>query len=361
MPYSESILSSIRAIKRKSGKRLRVVAEYDDDIFNVSPWNEKYNVFGVKDISVTYKTKRDIDKINQALELSNQNKWTRKHENPDGSMTYDMWRAGFGDFNPEVNLVKQKAAKSIIEEVDLLTVTTPQLAVQLRKYRPIGKIAVLPNLVDYERFLPMKEPEKGTFTIGWQGGSAHFADLAMWKEPLIEFAKKYPDVRYRFMGVGFQSVFNEINERVVWLPWHGDINTYPLHVRDLKCHVALAPVVDDGFNRGKSPIKWEEMAAMRVPVIASNVICYKDFIEHGKDGYIARPDEVFQYLEELRDPIRREAMAQIAYQRVYKRFSLQENATMYWSALQDLVFGPSIKSADNIRKFKPIELEIGVN
>ena len=357
MPYSESILSSIRAIKRKSGKRLRVVAEYDDDIFNVSPWNEKYNVFGVNEVRVTYSTPKDIEKLDASLSTA---PWRGRTQNKDGSVTYDMWINGKGDFDIKTNLAKQNAAKSIIEEVDLLTVTTQQLAAQMRKYRPMGKIAVLPNLVDFDRFLPMKEPEKGTFTVGWQGGSAHYADLCLWKEPLIEFAKKYPDVRYRFMGIQWNNVFEEIKDRVTWLAWHGDIVTYPLYVRDLRCHVALAPLVKDGFNTGKSPLKWEEMSAMKVPCICSPT-CYKPFIEYGKDGYISDPDELVKHLEALRDPVKREFMAETAYRRVKERFSLEKNAMQYWNALQDLVFGVEIKGADNIRKFKPLELEIGVN
>lgn len=354
MPYSESVLQSVRTMKRMNkGKRKFVVAEYDDWIFGVSPWNPKYDVFGTSDVEVTYSNPKDID----ALKKANENlKGFTYRENKDGSVTFDMWKSGYGNFDPEKNLLRHKAAQSIINEVDLVTTTTHQLAKQLRKYRPEGKIAVLPNLVDFNRFLPMKKIDDGKIRIGWQGGGAHFHDLTMVAPELIEFAKKHPEVLYVFQGVEYSAVFEEIKDRVTWKPWHSDIYTYPLSVRDLAIDIAICPLTNDPFNTGKSPIKYEEMSSMKVPCVCSPVV-YGDYIEYGKDGYIANKGEWGNCLEELMDPKKRSLVGECAYNRVKKRFGI-ENAKIYWAALQDMVFNSdSYSNSDrNILKYKGIEL-----
>jgi glycosyltransferase involved in cell wall biosynthesis len=130
-------------------------------------------------------------------------------------------------------------------------------------------------------------------------------------------------------------IFNEIKDRVKWLPWHSDINTYPLSLRELSGDIAICPLTDDIFNNGKSPLKWEEMSAMKVPCVCSPTV-YGNFIEHGKTGFIARQGEWEACLEKLLDPDLRQQIGQNAYNSVKREFSLN-NATMYWSALQDLL------------------------
>ena len=357
MPYSEMMRDAVRAIHKnnqiKGRRKRKVVAEFDDYIFGVSPWNDKYDNFGTNEMSVTYSRPEDIE----AIKSSGLKEWQKEVKNPDGSSTFTMWKDGKDGFDIQRNLAKLKAASEIISEVDLLTTTTEQLAVQLRKYRPVGKIAVLPNLIDFDRYLPMKKSD--TFTIGYQGGSAHFADLALISSEIVEFMKKYPETKLRIAGIQFTSLFKEVADRVTWIPWHGDIETYPLTVRDLACDVAICPLVKDSFNMAKSPLKWEEMSAMRVPCICSPVV-YDKFIEHGKDGLIAREGEWVKCLEELmNNPVKRELMAELAYKRVKSRYGL-ENAKMLWTAFQDLVFGKDTGTKDNIFKFKP-ETELVFN
>jgi len=334
----------IKMIVNRKDKDKIIVADYDDDLFNVGPWSPAYSIIGTKEVGDLCLSKEQVDDLMPTLREEDKQLFRM---NPDGSAIVYMWKdkhesflwkntwAKSGFFNIADNLSRVKNAQNIMKEADLLTVTTPQLADEFKKYRPQGKIAVLPNLVDFDRFLPMKKINDGKLRIVWQGGPTHYLDLSMLKQELISFARKHPEVEYIFQGTKFPAIFHEIKDRVKWLPWHSDINTYPLSLRELSGDIAICPLTDDIFNNGKSPLKWEEMSAMKVPCVCSPTV-YGNFIEHGKTGFIARQGEWEACLEKLLDPDLRQQIGQNAYNSVKREFSLN-NATMYWSALQDLL------------------------
>jgi len=342
-PYSESEYKLIKAIMGRKDKDQITVADYDDDPFNVGPWNPAYDKFGTKEVGDLHLDKEQVDVLMPRLE--------EKHRdllqmNPDGSAIVHIWKDKHENFiwkgksekpiyfDIEDNLIRLKRVQNIMREVDLLTAATLQLANELRKYRPEGKITVMPNLIDFERHLPMKKINDGKLRIVWQGGSSHYIDLTMVKNELISFAKEHPEIEYVFQGAKFPAIFHEIKDRVKWIPWHEDINTYPLSLRELSGDIAICPLTEDAFNYGKSPLKWEEMSAMKVPCVCSPTV-YGNFIEHGKTGFIARQGEWGTYLGKLLEPDLREMIGQNAYDEVKTKFSL-ENAAMYWSAIEDL-------------------------
>ena len=166
-PWSEGILESIKLIRKgdKFKKRV-VVAEFDDDLFSVSPWNEKYYLFGTQPVTITYHDKANIDRITEAIKG---HPWIKTKMVGPESMEVTMWRDGHGGLDIEANLAKKKATESILKEVDLVTCTTQELGKRFRKIRKKGDIAVLPNLVDFDRWLPMKEHSSDEIRIGWQG------------------------------------------------------------------------------------------------------------------------------------------------------------------------------------------------
>ena len=353
-PWSEGILDAIQLIKegKKYGRDKKVVVEFDDDLFNVSPWNEKYHMFGVEEAEI-----RLDDKGSQERFLSEHDKddWVRKRWNKDGSLTVDMWRDGHSGLNIEENLRKHKATKMIASIADLVTVTTDELAKKFRKHRPTGPLAVLPNFVDFDRWLPMKKNETDEIRIGWQGGSAHFADLHMIMDDLIKISEKYPKVKFCFMGIQYDSLMEKMKDKIEWFAWHGDVATYPLVVRDMKLDIGLCPLVDDSFNRGKSNLKWVEYSAMGIPSVVSPTV-YQNEIKHGKTGLIARKGEWFKYIEELiLDKDKRQDIASRANQRVRNNYNAN-SSHIWWDVLDDL-FGSDIKRSKlNLKKVEVIKV-----
>lgn len=339
-PFSTLVRDAIKTLKLggKHGKKTKVVVEFDDDLFNVNHWNEKYSLFGTQEIKFTYCDKQSIDNLLN----SKKEDWINPIKNEDGSVTFNVWKDGEAGFDIKRNFFNAMATQEVIAMADLVTVTTQELGKEYRKYRPKGAIAVMPNMIDFKRWLPMKENDTDEIRIGWQGGSAHFGDLLMIADDLIKISEKYKNVKFVFMGIQYDALMNQLGDRVEWHPWHGDIATYPLIVRDLKLDIGLCPIEDTKFNRGKSPLKWEEYSAMKIPSVVSNTV-YGHEVSHGKTGMIAsNKGDWFKYIEQLilDEPLRKE-MAQKAYDRVNYKFNLN-NAQMYWDCLTDLVGKPKL-------------------
>lgn len=331
-PNTEEVSSIVKRIIGLKTRRPKVVADYDDNLFNVSPWNAAYKDFGTKDFDVSYSEK---ELVKELMSVVKEELKSLIKINPDGSATITMWKDKTCGFYIEDNLKRIKALQSIIEDADLITVTTQELSNEIRNHGPQGKIAIFPNLIDIARFRPMKKKNDGKLRIVWHGSTSHYQDLRMVSLELTTFAINHPEVVYLIKGVKFPGFFNEIKDRVTWLPWDSDIDAYFLSLSELSADIAICPLVDNEFNHAKSPLKWEEMSAMKVPCVCSPPV-YSNFVEHGKTGLLAGDGQWGACLEELLDPAKREQIGQNAFDEVKKRFSI-EKAASFWKTLEDLV------------------------
>ena len=67
----------------------------------------------------------------------------------------------------------------------------------------------------------------------------------------------------------------------------------------LNFDIGIAPLLDSHFNRSKSNLKWLEVAAIKAPVVASDLVTYGN-IKNGVTGYLARTeDDWYKYLSKL--------------------------------------------------------------
>ena len=101
--------------------------------------------------------------------------------------------------------------------------------------------------------------------------------------------------------------------------------------------IARAPLRDTPFNKSRSQIKLQEVAAAKLPLVASDIGLYTD-IEHGKNGYLVKTaDDWFNALEELvLNPQKRKAMGEEAYRFVAENRTIQKNWTKYRDMILDM-------------------------
>lgn len=105
--------------------------------------------------------------------------------------------------------------------------------------------------------------------LGWAGGVSHRGDLEMIFDIVREFAD---NVEWVFMGMcpdKLRPYVHEIHEGV-------DLSLYPAALAALNLDLALAPVEDNIFNACKSNLRLLEYGACGIPVICSNVACYRE-------------------------------------------------------------------------------------
>jgi O-antigen biosynthesis protein len=181
---------------------------------------------------------------------------------------------------------------SILRQADGITVTSEALA---SVYRPYARrIAVLPNYVDVADW-PAPEP-RASITVGIAGGESHVEDWRLVAEPMQRIRAELPDVR--FLVIGFNPDYLPATERISWLP----VDQYQRTVS--RIDIGLCPLVDDSFNRRKTPIKAYEYGLAGAAVVGSPTL-YRTTLQ-GR-GIIARtPDDWYEGVKAyITDPRRR--------------------------------------------------------
>ena len=139
---------------------------------------------------------------------------------------------------------------------------------------------------------------------------------------LNDFAKKYGD-KLQFKILARQGLFEDLrSENKIMIGdsriYEAQFVPYERYERELATSdIALLPLQDNKFNRGKSELKFLECAACGVAALASPVV-YSDVIKDGENGFIFYDNQDFaQKLETLienRD--KRREMVTAAYEYV---------------------------------------------
>jgi glycosyltransferase involved in cell wall biosynthesis len=215
----------------------------------------------------------------------------------------------------------------------MVTVSTPYLA---ELYAPFnGNLRVLPNCVKAE-LLDMPRKRRDRVTVGWQGGTSHLVDLCAIQDPLREVLDACPDADMHWIGWDLSPL---VRRQCRYTPWSDDVGDY---YKAVDFDIALAPLADAGnlwdvpFNRAKSHLKVLEAAARGIPVIASDMEPYRDFVIDGVTGYLVRTGEEWaaRLTELIRDPAAREEMGAKAREQA-KAYTIQGNWQLWEKAYEE--------------------------
>ncbi|QOR37437.1 glycosyltransferase [Billgrantia diversa] len=146
-------------------------------------------------------------------------------------------------------------------------------------------ISPLPDLTHFDTGPSAKAP----WRLGFHGTRAHLADLAHIAPVLAAIQRERDDTELELMlGQQLPSKLAGSPRTVCPepLPWRR-FRGYQAHHR---VHIGLTPLLDTPFNRGKSFIKYLDIAVMGGVGIFSNRRPYTEIIEHGVNGMLAGDD-----------------------------------------------------------------------
>jgi glycosyltransferase involved in cell wall biosynthesis len=221
----------------------------------------------------------------------------------------------------------------MIAHADYITTPSEELKRRFVKRRP-GKgqksVTVIPNYIsdDY------KNPgfDNGEYiVIGYMGGSSHYFDLD--ETGVIEGLER---VMHEHKNIHFQSIGMFVDKYLPTERKHFDLGVrgtdYLTKVfPTLNFDIALAPLLDDQFNRGKSDIKWQEMTRAHSPVIASAVGPYET-LRDGVDALLVKentPEAWYKAIKQLvESPKLRGILLENATKRL-KQHRLEDHVTAY--------------------------------
>jgi glycosyltransferase involved in cell wall biosynthesis len=200
--------------------------------------------------------------------------------------------------------------KFIYHHSDLVSVTQKKFADRIKPYCK-SVLAVIKNAVDYNLpcwNMPKPKIKKNYCRFGWAGGIHHEQDLHVFTgvPAMVNARVGIQNCRWDFIGHPPPDTSKDDWQIKVWenyrkhftLGMKGPIN-WGIHyalptdrygIFFTQMDVALAPLEMNAFNDSKSEIKIAECGRYKIPLIASNVGCYDEWIVNGKTGFLIPPD-----------------------------------------------------------------------
>jgi hypothetical protein len=191
-----------------------------------------------------------------------------------------------------------------------VTVSTPKLAEIMSKYN--SDIRICPNAIpDWLIEQEIERPEDRPVTIGWGGSQTHRMDFDECKSQLQRLFRWRDDITFHTIGANYIGHLLPTNRPYRVSGWFQSV---PEYYKAIDFDIGIAPLRPHLFNQSKSYIKALEYAALGIPVVASDVGPYRDFVRHGETGFLVRREhEWTRYLRELiEDPAMRAGMGAAA-------------------------------------------------
>ncbi len=212
-------------------------------------------------------------------------------------------------FTPDV----LKGIEFCVRTARLVTVTNDHLAERMSRFNP--NVAVIPNMIDAA--LPtMQRVRRERVTVGWAGGDSHRRDLSRIAGPLHRIMRT-TDAAVHTIGQDFTDTLRLPADRHRHTGWESKLIKYYASV---DFDIGLAPIEDTLFTRSKSYIKALEYGALGIPVIASDVGPYREYVEDGVTGFLVRKES--EWIDRLQlligDAELREQMGAAARQKARK-------------------------------------------
>lgn len=233
---------------------------------------------------------------------------------------------------PHLTPAHRWVTRRALANADAVTATGLRLAEATLPFAPLGKpVSVIPYGVDLARFVPGSPPSGGRVVVGTAGRLSPEKGL----EHLLRAAALLRDD-----GVGVDVVIAGegpeeaqlrrlsrtlgLDDRVRFEPWvpHGRL---PGLLRTFT--IFAMPSIREGFG-----VAALEAAAMRLPVVASDVDGIPDVVLHGETGLLAPPGDVRALAAAIarlaRDPSLRERMGRAGREFVEQEYCWQDNARL---------------------------------
>lgn len=208
------------------------------------------------------------------------------------SLHRDSNPIGYDFYNrPEI----RKNLRDNISAADVVTVSTEPLAEIMSQMNP--NVKVCPNAVPDGLLERQIRRASGKVVIGWGGSSTHAMDFAEVRDSLKQLFRRRDDIEFHVIGADYISRYIPIRHT----PWFPSITDY---YNAVDYDIGIAPLRPHVFNQSKSYIKALELAALGIPVVASDVGPYRDFVRHGETGFLVKQAyEWNKYLHALIDDV----------------------------------------------------------
>lgn len=295
-PISEMTVSQLRHIRSIIPSKVNgdwkhapaIVIDSDDNLFNVTPFNMAFRTLGYQD--------EDGKQIPSGSVIGTYHGADKKilwHDGPCAPEKCNNCGKGIDLAQNRRNL---ESYRTIVDEADAFTCTTPHVLEAMRKEIDPPRGQVFPNTVRFDHYPQLdlaEDPSK--IKVFWQGGGAHWEDFYPLKDAMAEITHKYPQVHWIIWGALYHWVMELIPpDRYTFVNWVKP-EEYRLRRVMFGEDINLAPLQDNKFNRCRSAIKFYEGSVCKKPAatLAQNTGAYKDEILDGQTGLLFNDSKEF--------------------------------------------------------------------
>lgn len=340
-PTSEAvfndILKLVAMVNKKRGyhDNLKVLVDYDDDLFSIPPTNQAYGIYGTQEVKLA-----------------------------DGR---DLWKNGeeykFGVFNTQENLHRLNAIQNIMRKADAIITTTNSMVNNFKRYNK--NVYANPNCIDMAMFnldIPEDPREQDEIRILYAGGNSHFLDFNSIRPAIAKVLKNYPNVNFTFMGQAYNPGPDIDASRIRTIPFTKDYNEYVVNLKMLNPDIGICPLEHTRFNMCKSPIKWVEYSGIKCASVVAQTV-YGDHARNNETAVIydntlnsLAADNFYEKLSWLlNNPEERKKIAHQAHTHISKVYSLEKQAERFIGILDHIKDPSSIYVPESPQIYKGME------
>ena len=254
----------------------------------------------------------------------------------------EVWKDG-KNIDLAANRENMKFLKEGLSMSDMVLTTVDDLAEAFKPFNP--NIRVCPNSVDINTWekLPL-QPRQGV-RMGWFGGDTHYHDWLMIAPVLKVFMDQNQNVTLVIMGGKYDGTLKGIDPTRIEHHHWCDIMAYPCKAAILDLDFATIPLKNTNFNRCKSPIKWLEMGALKVPAVTSYVRPYSPLMDLVKDnGIFVEDNDLQAWFEGMvamtKSPYMRRDMGEAARKTVEQHYDANKTWKIWLNAFEEVASWP---------------------
>lgn len=244
-------------------------------------------------------------------------------------------------FDIAANLKGIRQMKRVLKRAQGASFTTDRLRKYYEEHYGVRNGYTFPNSViqsDYPQ-IEIVPQNVGKVKVMWQGGDSHYPDWFSIRDGVKVAAEKFPEIEWTFWGTRYRHIDDQLPPESFkyhdWVPYEA----YKVRLATMDYDIAVAPLVDNIFNEGKSCIKWYESSILLKPkpVLAARVPPYIDEMTDGENCLLYSDNEEFvRKLEMLvRSKELRDRLANNAKEWVLKNRSAEVTVPAYGRWLHD--------------------------
>lgn len=160
----------------------------------------------------------------------------------------------------------------LVQHTDIMVASTKTLAKQLSKIRRSTPVVApgLPCSIPIGAITPHKATNARGKVVGYMASASHQQDFELIAPALAWLMQRRPDLTLELFGsIAMPQSLKIYSSQIKHHAKASNYSNFAFQMKQLRWDVGLAPLQNNRFNAGKTPIKWLEYMQAGVPMLTT--------------------------------------------------------------------------------------------